>query len=394
MNGSRPRATNIVCHLDARYGGMSTSVPALASCTAQTNRYDVDLFALCSSDEVIDQGMTENVNLRCLPLSGVRGFADLVLYRSLRRTMTSTDVVHIHGIWQEHSVIGASLARGSSVPVVVSAHGMLESWAIKNKRWKKAMYSALVERRNLRGAACLRALTSAEVDDYRTFGLSGPIAVIPNGITAPTNVNSAAFLDRFPTLRSRRLVLFLSRIHYKKGLEPLCRAWARVSQRFPEASLVLAGPDFENTRSAIESLISELGIGESVVFTGMLSGESKWAALAAAALFVLPSFSEGFSVAILEAMAMGCPVLITRQCNFNEVDQIGCGLVIEPLASQIESSLDTLLRMPQARLQDMGARARSLVDSRYNWTNIGNQMADVYDWLLGGAKPSSVEICA
>jgi glycosyltransferase involved in cell wall biosynthesis len=394
MKAKPPKITNIVCHLDARYGGMSAAVPALSRASAVSQRHSIALAAICGLDEVIEEGIADGVEIQRFPLGRIRGLADLRLYSALRSTVETSDVVHIHGIWQESSSVASALARESGIPVVVSAHGMLERWAIGNKRWKKALYFNLVEKKNLRSSACLRALTRAEVGDYRRHGLTNPVAVIPNGITPPGIVNRELFWEAYPKLRSRRLVLFLSRIHYKKGLEPLCRAWANIAQRFPDACLVLAGPDFENTRASIELLVSELEIGESVIFTGMLSGELKWAALAAADLFVLPSFSEGFSVAILEAMAMGRPVLISHQCNFDEAGEAGCGVLIEPVAGEIESALDSLLRMPQATLDEMGARGRSLVASQYNWSIVGQQMADVYDWMLGGREPTSVEICA
>src|SRR5262249_23304811 len=151
-------------------------------------------------------------------------------------------------------------------------------------------------------------------------GLKGPVAVIPNGVTPPgQHISERLFFERYPDLRGRRIVIFLSRVHHKKGLDILCKAWQRVWPLFRDTHLVIAGPDFENTLASIEALMSELGIGDGVTITGMLEGEMKWSALAASRLFVLPSHSEGFSMAILEAMATGLPVLATHPCNFPEI---------------------------------------------------------------------------
>ncbi|MGA2115772.1 MAG: glycosyltransferase [Bryobacteraceae bacterium] len=371
---------------------MSSSVPALAVSTAQTGRYSVDLLALCKSDELVDPEPLNGVSLRCLPLSGVRGIADLVLYKSLRPILRQAHVVHVHGVWQQHSVTALALAAQMGIPTFVSAHGMLESWAVNNKRLKKTIYSALVERRRLRRSACLRALTLTEVGDYRRYGLTNPAVVIPNGISPPGVADPGLFLDKFPNLRGRRTVLFLSRIHYKKGLVPLCHAWARISRQFPEATLVIAGPDFENTLKSLKALIVDLGLENRVVLTGMMAGAIKWSALAASECFTLPSFSEGFSVAVLEAMAMGLPVVISHQCNFPEIVDRGCGWLIQPEVEQIADALAELLGAPAERRREIGENGRRLIAAKYNWSTIGQQMADVYDWTRGGPKPGSTEI--
>jgi glycosyltransferase involved in cell wall biosynthesis len=383
-----PIATNVVCHLDKRFGGMSSSVPALAASTARTARYAIELLALCGPDELIEVESMTDVRLRCLPFNKVRGVADLLLFRSFRSILRNSNLVHVHGLWQQHSIAALTVATQFGLPSIVSAHGMLESWAINNKWLKKAVYSAVVERRVLANPKCLRALTAREVQDYRRYGLTNPAVVVPNGISPPSDVDVVLFLDKFPHLRGRRIILFLSRIHYKKGLVPLCRAWVRISRQFPEATLVVAGPDFEDSLRAVQSLISDLGLEKTIAFTGMLTSPLKWSALAASEAFTLPSFSEGFSVAVLEAMAMGLPVVISHQCNFPEIMDQGCGLLIQPEVDEIADALSEVLRASDARRRDLGEQGRRLTSERYNWSRIGQQMTEVYDWMLGGPKPA------
>ena len=234
-------------------------------------------------------------------------------------------------------------------------------------------------------------MTGAEAEDYRRLGLKTPVAVVPYGVDVPAALSPDLFQERFPALKERRLILFLGRIHYKKGVDLLCRAWARLCGDFPEAHLVLAGPDYENTQVVVEVLIRKLGIGERVSFTGMLSAGMKWSALAAAEVFVLPSFSEGLPVAMLEAMGAGRPVIVSRQCYAPEVKVCQCGLVIEPDAGQLEEALRQVLSMRAEALR-MGENGRSLVAERYAWRETGRQMADVYEWLLGGPRPQVTTI--
>jgi glycosyltransferase involved in cell wall biosynthesis len=326
-----------------------------------------------------------------LPRGRLRWTADRGLRSLLTQLILRSDGVHIHGIWEEHCAVAAALAAGVRKPYIISAHGMLEGWAVRSKWLKKAVYSALFEKRNLRRASCLRALTRTEVDDYRRLGIQTPVAVVPNGVDPPDELLPEPFLQLHPGLRGKRVVLFLSRLHPKKGLDLLCLAWAELAHRFEGSHLVIAGPDDGARRNTV-ARVADLGINETVLFTGMLETLLKWSALATATVFVLPSRSEGFSVAVLEAMAAGVPVIITRQCNFPEVAEAGCGWVIEPDAQQLRQALEACLGAPAAELARMGAAAQALVQERYTWPVVGRQMSEVYEWILGGRLPTTVEL--
>jgi glycosyltransferase involved in cell wall biosynthesis len=382
------RWTQIQSHIDRRYGGITASVPRLSAASEACANFESPIVGFCEPDETFaDAG----VSVTKLERGRLRWMTDSALRSRLRDMISASDGLHIHGIWEEHSSTAAAMAREARKPYVVSAHGMLDEWAVKSKWLKKALYSSLIERPNLARANCLRALTRTEVDDYRRFGLRNPIAIIPNGVDTPPAVDPGYFLEAHPDLAGKRIVLFLSRLIYKKGLDLLCRAWASVGPRFPDAHLVIAGPDY-GAQASIERLIDELGIRSSVTLPGMLSGDIKNSALAASEAFILPSRSEGFSVAALEAIATGVPVILTRQCNFPEVAQSGCGWVVEPDVRQLQDALDMCLLASPSERARMGANGRALAGRRYSWRVIGEQMAEVYDWLLGGPAPTSVEM--
>jgi glycosyltransferase involved in cell wall biosynthesis len=308
----------------------------------------------------------------------------------LATLLQSADGLHIHGIWQEHCAISGALARLNGKPYIVSAHGMLERWAVRHKWLKKCLYSGLIERSNLRRAACLHALTIAELEDYRRYGLRNPVAVIPNGVDIPQGASPDMFLQAYPQLKDKRLVVFLSRIHYKKGLDILCKAWHGLRRRFADTHLVIAGPDSDNSQSTVQAYVDALGVSDSVIFTGMLRDAMKWSALAAAELFVLPSYSEGFSVAVLEAMGMALPVVISGPCNFPEVEHRCCGVVIHPTASELEHALSQLLNANCSDRVRMGERGRQLVAEHYSWSAVGRQMAELYQWVVG--RPESLTL--
>jgi glycosyltransferase involved in cell wall biosynthesis len=388
----QPLWVNTVCHLDPKYGGLSSVVPQLASAVNAVGRCEALLAGFCRPGEQFIPELSDSTRVQHWPYSRLDWLQNAAARRSFRELIAPSSGLHIHGLWQSSTGMVAPLARKLKKPYVVSAHGMLESWALGTKRWKKAAYAAIFEHRNLAGAHCLQALTDAEACDYRRFGLRNPIALVPNGVNLVEDATSNMFLERFPELRGKRLILFLGRIHYKKGLDILCRAWARIERAWPEAHLVLAGPDFENTQAGIEQLVDELHLRARVTFTGMLHNRQKWSAFAASECLILPSYSEGLSVSVLEALGTRLPVIVTENCNLPEVARRDCGWVIKPACEDIVCALEDLLNTPSARLREIGCNGRDLVEQRYSWPVVGRQMTAIYEWVQGGGKPTDVEI--
>ncbi len=369
---------NVMEHADPLYGGIASSVPAMAHAVDASGRYRSRSAAFCEPWEQAVSGTCR------LPASRLDWLAGRAARRTFDGLVAESDLVHVHGLWRQHSLSACSAARRRGKPYIVSSHGMLEPWALHNKRWKKLIYGAFLERRNLGRAACLRALTRREALDCRNYGVRAPIAVVPNGVEFPPPSSPAPLLAAYPELRGRRLVLFLGRVHYKKGLDVLCRAWA-ATRRSPLDHLVIAGPDFEGTRA-------RLAAGPAITFTGLLGPELRWSALAAAHVFVLPSYSEGFSMAVLEALAAGVPVIASEACNLPEIAERACGWVVQPNVRSVSAALAEALDATPAECALLGINGRALVAQRFSWPTVAAQMASVYDWVLGGGRPSQVEV--
>ena len=390
------RWLSVVSHLDPQYGGLSAVVPELSSALNRSGLISSGLAAFCAPDEEIPSGLAgsalDGLEVSRWPMGRRQWITDRSLREQFLRAVDAADGVHLHGLWEQSTAVGARSARARRKPYIVSAHGMLERWALQNKRFKKQIYSTLMERGNLRRSACLHALTRAEADDYRRYGTQVPIAVIPNGVQVPPTVKGDLFFAQYPALEGKRMVLFLGRIHFKKGLDLLVKAWKQLASQWPDAQLVLAGPDSEGTRSQVEALLDELDLADRVSFTGMLDGAMKWSALAAAECFVLPSYSEGLSVSTLEAMGLGLPVIITDHCNLPEVSQFEAGWVIQSDVAQLTSALRECLGNSPEQNRRIGSNGRDLVRDRYTWTAVGAQMAELYTWVLGGPTPTSFEV--
>jgi glycosyltransferase involved in cell wall biosynthesis len=237
----------------------------------------------------------------------------------------------------------------------------------------------------------LRALTADEAQDYRRVGLATPIAIVPSGIDVPLGVSPNSFLESYPQLAGKRIVLFLGRLHYKKGLHLLLPAWAQAA-RPEDAHLVIAGPDSGGTLASLNRMCGEFKLHSSVTFTGMLAGDMKWSTLAAASLFVLPSYQEGLSVAALEALGMKLPVLVTTACHLPEVASRNCGWVTETAVEPLRHALEEFFELSRDESAQAGQRGKDFVEQRFRWSVVGKQMAQVYEWLEGGGRPQGVEI--
>lgn len=303
------------------------------------------------------------------------------------------EVVHLHGLFTWPSRAAERFGRATNTPVIVAPHGMLEPWALANSRWKKRAFLAAIERRNLNAARCLHALNEQEAESFRAFGLRQPIAVIPNGVEP-----DAASLASRPSavagvpVEGRRWLLFLGRLHPKKGLPLLVEAFRALrTEALGEWGVLIAGPDQSGHRADVEAAVRSAQLGDVIKFVGPLHGEEKEQAFRAADAFILPSYSEGFPVAVLEAMTRKLPVFITTECHLDEVATLGAGAVEEPTVDGVKSLLRTCAAMAPAQLCAMGARGKAFVDAAYSWQQVAQQSVAVYRWLCGsGPRPDCV----
>ncbi|MEO0672710.1 MAG: glycosyltransferase [Pseudomonadota bacterium] len=299
------------------------------------------------------------------------------------------DVLHQHGLWTPLFVAANLWARRTGCPVVISPRGMLAPWALRQSSLKKKLAWTLYQRRQLRRAACLHALTEQEACDVRALGVSAPIAVIPNGVDLPQRSPSA---DGTPL--ARRRLLFLGRLHEKKGVANLLAAWAEVCTRAPALAaawqLVIAGWGEPRTERALKQTATELGLdGATLEWRGPVVGAEKDELLASATAFILPSLSEGHPMACLEAAAHGLPVFATAACN---LDDFVAARGAIPISTEPKALAQTLAaQLADPALPQIGWRARNLVTRAYTWTHIADRWAAVYRWLAhGGTPPADV----
>ena len=312
----------------------------------------------------------------------------------LEAAVSSAEVVHVHGLWQAQTRRGAHAALAARVPYLVAAHGMAEPWALQHKYWKKRIYLAVVEARKLRRAACLHALSRPEIGHLRAIAPWTPIGFVPNGVDLPAFDDlppRSEMEDRYPELKDKFVLLFFARLHVKKGLDLLAEALRQIAPAHPELHLLIAGTD-EGAWMPFRSRIEQIGLTERMTYLGHVSGEDARRTWAAADAFILPSYSEGFSMAILEAMARRLPCLFTTACHFPEASSAGAAVVVEPTLQDVTRGLLELLERDPRERAELGGNGRRLVESEYTWDRQAHRLATIYEWLAGGGPaPDCVE---
>jgi len=313
------------------------------------------------------------------------------LAAAVDRAVAGADVVHVHALWEEiqHQAPRAAQRRG--VPYVVTPHGMLAPWSRAQggwvHRWGKRAYLLLRLRRNLDRAAAIHFTTPAERD------LVAPMRLRPPSIVEPVGIDFSEFeqlpprglfRERYPQLRDRQMVLFLSRLSPQKGLDVLIPAMIRVND---DALLVVAGPDYDSYGQRVRGWVSELLLQDRVIFTGMLHGAERIQALRDADLFVLPSHHENFGIVVAEAMAAGTPVVISREVNiWQEVVAAGAGAAVRSGDDQeLAAELRRWLADPAIR-DAAGEKARAFARSHYDWNRIAKNWVDHYAALVRAHK--------
>lgn len=318
-----------------------------------------------------------------LPVELFPAWGPLKSSSGMRRALAaeSPELIHLHGIWSDAQWIAAKVQRSQGCPVVVSPRGMLDPWAVGNAAWKKRLVEKLFARRALEQATCIHALCRSELESIRAYGLKNPVAVIPNGIELP-EMGAAV-----PTSGKKKL-LFLGRIHPKKGVEELIRAWSMGPR---EWELVIAGWDDGGHEADCRRLAGELGV--EVTFAGAKYGAEKDALLRSVDAFILPSFSEGLPMSVLEAWAYRLPVVMTDFCNLPEGFEAGAAIRVEPSAASVFQGLEKLESLPEAERAELASRGRQLVEERFTWPHIARDMKKVYDWCVqGGDVPDCVVV--
>lgn len=326
--------------------------------------------------------------LTVCPTWGPGGFAYSPCLKSeLRRAISKSNIVHLHTMWTYPTMAAASVSRKLGVPYVVMPHGMIDPHSLKRKWLKKKLVGWALEWPRLRRSAGMvytndeeRQLAEAAVSRLPDAHIVPLAADEPPA--EPRSQLAEEFLARWPELRGQRLVVFLSRLHSKKGLDLLIPACAALMRSRSDVQLVLAGPGEDGYVESLRELARHSGIAGRVTFTGALSGRLKWSVLAAGAVFALPSYQENFAIVVAEAMQVGLPVVLSRRVNiWKDVTEAGAGLACELDSASAASALGRFLDDP-ALSERAGQAGQRLARSKFTWELTAEACEMMYNRVL------------
>jgi glycosyltransferase involved in cell wall biosynthesis len=318
---------------------------------------------------------------RTVPISRFFPEFSLELWDFLKKHIHEYDVVHCHGIWHFGSV--APFLFKNNTPKAITIHGLLDKWALHHGYWKKRLFGMLFQKRFLRKADLIQINNRDELNDLRQFlGFQHPnIAIIPNGMQMDELSNlppKGSFRKQFNLPADRKLVLFMGRLNIKKGLDLLLPAFKKYTEKYDDALLILAGPD-DGYQAETERFIKENQLQDKMLMVGMLTGDTKKAALADAAIFALPSYSEGFSIAALEAMTAGVPALVSDRIGFDgTVAQYQAAHEVPLTIEGVYEGLEKLLQQPEYATI-LRKKAQKMVETLYDIEIVATNLAKEFE---------------
>ena len=298
-------------------------------------------------------------------------------------------IIHQQGLWMYHSYVSLIYKeRHPECKIIIEPHGMLDPWAVQNSAWKKKIVGHLFEYKNLHSADCIHALCQSEYESIRKFGLKNPVAIIPNGVDLPKNLHFDCSFDK-------KILFYIGRIHPKKGIKELILGIAMVKKVNPALlkfwEIHIAGWDQNGYINELKHLVDVNNLVDNVRFVGSLYGEAKEKALSQANAFILPSFSEGLPMSVLEAWAYRLPVVMTDYCNLPEGFKSDAAFRISPTPESIFNTLQNVFSADNAKLKEIGDNGYNLVKQNFSWDRVANQTVKLYKYLLNeGEKPKFV----
>ena len=320
----------------------------------------------------------DGVAVRYFPLGFPRHFFGVQgLEGALQQELDSADLVHVHGIWNVPAWIAMRSCHKARVPYVVSPRGMLEGGSMGHHRYRKMLGYHLLEKRGLQRAVFLHATSAAEHAALSALSLEPPIVTLPNGVAPPEAGTNPELRSQHGIPAGHPLVVYLGRLHPTKRLDLLVAAFAEARRERPELELVIAG-----RADGVEP--GQIG-GEGVHLLGQISDMDKWALLEETDVLVMCSDSESFCLSVVEALARGVPVVVTKTCPWEAVERHRLGFWVEQSVPEIATAIVEILS-DHAAASEMGARGRELVASDYQWSSIGAEMAGRYEHALAGRR--------
>lgn len=372
-------------------GGLFNSVKSLAKELDKDKQ--IDLSILSHNDAFSSEDIKTWADLKMLiyTVTGPLSFGfSLDLFKLLKKK--NPQIIHQQGIWMFSSKMALKFLKLNNSVNIITPRGMLDYWAINNSSFKKKLVGSWFEYKNLKKASCIQALCKSEYLAIRDFGLKVPVAIIPNGINLPDKQDFKRIINN-----EKKILLFIGRIHPKKGLDSLIEALYIINQTHSELlnnwEVRIAGWNQVKHQEYLMEKCLKYKIEKTVIFIGSVYGEIKEQELMNADAFILPSFSEGLPMSILEAWSYKLPVVMTKECNIPEGFENNAAIEINHNAKDMSTILIDLFSKENNELTEIGVNGYELVKSRFTWEKIAEDTKEMYSWVLGKSeKPNFIHL--
>lgn len=376
------KVAHCIASMDRDAGGTTTAVYDILK--AESCRLQLELYTLKTDDPI---SLDDVKGLSFYAEQGT--LLDYSLSLEEKMLVSNADLFHSHGLWNlpMHQMIKVAYKLGR--PYIVSIHGMLEPWSLQQSKLKKKIAMVLYQHDDLKHANCLHATALSEAEAIRRLGYKNPIAVIPNGINLSDYPVKESIL-----IKEKRKILFLSRIHPKKGIELLIDAWEGVDDYIKAGwEIEIVGNGESDYVAALQKIIRDKDLQKQIKIVGPKFGLDKIAVYHSADLFVLPTYSENFGIVIAEALACGIPVITTKGTPWQELEEYNAGKWIDVGVDFLRNALEETLIQDNGTLIEMGRNGRKLIVEKYSIESVAVSFVKLYEWILNRKdKPEFVYI--
>lgn len=360
-----------ISSIDKTGGGPSRSVPILVKGLAEIG-CDVTLVTVESED--MNSHILDNSNAKIITLNQNYNSAELesILVNS------HFDIIHGQGIWLPIYHKMAKLCTRNNIPFIMTPRGALEPWCLREKACKKKLALLLYQKRDLQKAAAILTTAEMEAEHLRDLGITSPLAIIPNGIDT-TNYPCRSVLMKEHV---KKQIVFISRIHYKKGIEFLIDAWEQLHTKYPDWTIKIAGNGEEDYITTLQKRITQKRLDHKIQILPPVFGDDKYKLYSESSLFVLPSFSENFGMVIAEAMSCGVPVITTTGTPWQELNSRKLGWCIDLSLENLTQTLSAAIDMGQEKLFDIGQQGSKYIQATYNYLSVAEKNKQLYEWII------------
>lgn len=383
------KLTQLTSHLSKKSGGVIEVIEALHSDFLLSETTTSHIIGIQDKTAKQNELLSSTPNLFSCQEYGPHFFGYAPALKKNLQNL-SPDIVHTHGLWMYNSWANLQHHNKTITPYIITPHGMLDKWALKQASWKKRLVLSLFEKEHINKCSCFHALNESEYRSIREAGITNPIAIIPNGIYhkypyTPKTDNT------WSNPAHQKQLLFLGRLTPKKGLKELLEAWAIFTKNRKDWTLKIAGWSEDNFGHKLQEQVLKLGIENSVSFCGSLFGSEKEKAYLEADAFILPSFSEGLPMTVLEAWSFSLPVLMTKECNLSEAFALNAAFEISNNSAQLTSQIERFLNSPIKQTAEIAKNGYILSKKKYSWSQVTDNFRTLYSSIVNnGPLPDFV----